>query len=170
MIQNQTKLSTSDHMTFLLLDYMTKSAVFTRPWTTCQSVITFQRRKFQKHDYKIDQSIEFSQSTTYTITQRCGFYLQVGRIISLSFSSVFPDSKIKSPSPRHRVTYSIHTHVVWSKANFSCQVMGSYGWYSMEKSTGDLLLGLKFVRLEILSTLLIDFLYENLGELRSRSL
>ena len=38
----------------------------------------------------------------------------------------------------------------------------------MEKLAGDLLLGLKFVRLEILSTF-IDFLYEELGELRSRS-
>ena len=34
---------------------------------TCQSVISFQRRKFQKHEYKIDQSIEFSQSTTYLV-------------------------------------------------------------------------------------------------------
>ena len=41
---------------------------------------------------------------------------------------------------------------------------------SMEKLAGDLLLGLKFVRLEILSTSFIDFLYEELGELRSRSL
>ena len=39
----------------------------------------------------------------------------------------------------------------------------------MEKLAGDLLLGLKFVRLEILSTKLIDFLYDKLGELRSRS-
>ena len=31
-------------------------------------------------------------------------------------------------------------------------------------------LGLKFVKLEILSTSFIDFLYEELGELRSRSL
>ena len=43
-------------------------------------------------------------------------------------------------------------------------------WYSMEKLAGDLLLGLKFVKLEILSTSFIDFLYEELGELRSRSL
>ena len=35
---------------------------------------------------------------------------------------------------------------------------------------GDLLLGLKFVKLEILSTSFIDFLYDKLGELRSRSL
>ena len=40
----------------------------------------------------------------------------------------------------------------------------------MEKLAGDLLLGLKFVKLEILSTSFIDFLYEELGELRSRSL
>ena len=40
--------STSDHMTFLLLDYMTKSAVFTRPVMMCQSVITFQRLNIQK--------------------------------------------------------------------------------------------------------------------------
>ena len=35
----------------------------------------------------------------------------------------------------------------------------------MEKLAGDLLLGLKFVRLEFLSTSFIDFLYEGLGEL-----
>ena len=63
-VQNQMKLSTSDHMTFLLLDYVTTSAVFTRAWTTCQTVITFQRRK---HVYKIDQSIEFAQRTTYWV-------------------------------------------------------------------------------------------------------
>ena len=40
----------------------------------------------------------------------------------------------------------------------------------MEKLTGDLLLRLKFVRLEILSASFIDFLYEDLGELRSASL
>ena len=40
----------------------------------------------------------------------------------------------------------------------------------MENLAGDLLLGLKFVKLEILSTSFIDFLYEELGELRSRSL
>ena len=39
-------------------------------------------------------------------------------------------------------------------------------WYSMEKLAGDLLLGLKFVKLEILSTSFIDFLYGKLGELR----
>ena len=48
--------------------------------------------------------------------------------------------------------------------------MSSYGWCSMEKLAGDLLLGLKFVKLEILSTSFIDFLYEELGELRLRSL
>ena len=40
----------------------------------------------------------------------------------------------------------------------------------MEKLAGDLLLGLKFVKLEILSTSSIDFLYDKLGELRSRAL
>ena len=40
----------------------------------------------------------------------------------------------------------------------------------MEKLAGDLVLGLKFVKLEILSTSFIDFLYDELGELRSRSL
>ena len=30
-------------------------------------LLQFQRRKFQKHDYKIDQPIEFSQSTTYWV-------------------------------------------------------------------------------------------------------
>ena len=39
----------------------------------------------------------------------------------------------------------------------------------MEKLAGDLLLGLKFVKLEILLTF-IDFLYDILGEFRSRSL
>ena len=40
----------------------------------------------------------------------------------------------------------------------------------MEKLARDLLLGLKFVKLEILSTSFIDFLYEyKLGELRLRS-
>ena len=40
----------------------------------------------------------------------------------------------------------------------------------MEKLDSDLLLGLKFVKLEILSTSFMDFLYDKLGELRSRSL
>ena len=40
----------------------------------------------------------------------------------------------------------------------------------MEKLAGDLLLGLQFVKLEILSTSFIDFLHDKLGELRSRSL
>ena len=40
----------------------------------------------------------------------------------------------------------------------------------MEKLAGDLLLGLKCVKLEILSTSFMGFLYEELGELRSRSL
>ena len=38
-----------------------------------------------------------------------------------------------------------------------------------EEIGSDLLLGLKFVKLEILSTSFIDFLFEELGELRSRS-
>ena len=40
----------------------------------------------------------------------------------------------------------------------------------MEKLEGDLLLELKFVKLETLSTSFIDLFYEELGELRSRSL
>ena len=40
----------------------------------------------------------------------------------------------------------------------------------MEKLAGDLLLGLQFVKLEILSTSFIDFLHDKLGELRSRYL
>ena len=40
----------------------------------------------------------------------------------------------------------------------------------LEKLAGDLLLELKFVRLEVLLTSFIDFLYEELGELRSKSL
>ena len=38
----------------------------------------------------------------------------------------------------------------------------------MEKLAGDLLLGLKFVKLEILSTSLIDFFGDKLGEFKSR--
>ena len=48
--------------------------------------------------------------------------------------------------------------------------MSSYGQCSMNKMTGDLLLGLNFVKLKILSTSIIDFLYDKLGELRSRFL
>ena len=48
--------------------------------------------------------------------------------------------------------------------------MASYGQYSKEKMDSNLLLGLEFVKLEILSTSFIDFLYDKLGELRSRSL
>ena len=40
----------------------------------------------------------------------------------------------------------------------------------MEKLAGDLLLGLKFVRLQILLTSFIDFLCDMLGEFGSRSL
>ena len=40
----------------------------------------------------------------------------------------------------------------------------------MEKLSGDLLLGLKFVELEILSISFIHFLYDKLGELRSKYL
>ena len=40
----------------------------------------------------------------------------------------------------------------------------------MEKLAGGLLLELKFARLEILSTSFIDFLHEELGDLRARSL
>ena len=54
--------------------------------------------------------------------------------------------------------------------NFSCLAMSSYGQCHMEKLAGDLWLGLKFVKLEILSTSFMDFLYDKLGELRSRSL
>ena len=44
--------------------------LFTGPWMAYQSVISFQRRKFQKHDYKIDQSIAFLQSTTCWVDER----------------------------------------------------------------------------------------------------
>ena len=40
----------------------------------------------------------------------------------------------------------------------------------MEKLVGDLLLELKFVKVEILSTSFIDFRYDKLGEIRLRSL
>ena len=44
------------------------------------------------------------------------------------------------------------------------------GTYSMEKLAGDLLLGLKFVKLDILSISFINFLQIKLGESRSRYL
>ena len=40
----------------------------------------------------------------------------------------------------------------------------------MEKLVGDIFLGLKFVKLEILTTSFIYFLHEELGESRARSL
>ena len=49
-------------------------------------------------------------------------------------------------------------------------LLSSYGQCSMEKLAGDLSLGLKFVKLEILSTSFMDFLYGELGEFKSRSL
>ena len=51
--------------------------------------------------------------------------------------------------------------------NFSFQFTASYVWYSKEKLAGYLLLGLKFVKLPILSTLFIYFVQSRLGELRS---
>ena len=42
----------------------------------------------------------------------------------------------------------------WSKANFSFQFMAGYVWYSMEKLAGDLLFGLKLMKLSIFSTLI----------------
>ena len=55
-----------------------------------------------------------------------------------------------------------------SKANFFFQFIASYVRYIMEKLAGDLLFGLKFVKLSILPTLFIHFVYHMLGELRSR--
>ena len=46
--------------------------------------------------------------------------------------------------------------------------LSSYWQCSMETLTGDLLLELKFVRLGILLTSFTDFLYDKLGQLRSR--
>ena len=46
---------------------------------------------------------------------------------------------------------------ILSKANFSFQFMTTYVWYSMEKLAGDLLLGLKLVKLSILPMLFIQF-------------
>ena len=45
-----------------------------------------------------------------------------------------------------------------------------YVWYSMENLAGDLLLGLKFVKLSILPTMFVHFVHGRLGELRSGSL
>ena len=44
-----------------------------------------------------------------------------------------------------------------SKANFSFQFMTSCVWYSMEKLAGNLLFGLKLVKLSVLSMLFIQF-------------
>ena len=57
-----------------------------------------------------------------------------------------------------------------SKTNFSFQFTASYVWYSMENLAGDLLFGLKFVKLSILPTFFIHFVEHRLGELRSRYL
>ena len=42
-----------------------------------------------------------------------------------------------------------------SKTNFSFQFIASYVWYSMESLAGDLMLGVKLVKLSILPTLSI---------------
>ena len=55
----------------------------------------------------------------------------------------------------------------WSTANFSFQFIASYVWYSMEKLADDLLFGLKFVKLSVLPTIFIHFVWGRLGELRS---
>ena len=57
-----------------------------------------------------------------------------------------------------------------SKTNFSIQFIASYVWYSMENLAGDVLLGLKLVKLSILPTLFIHFVKHGLGELSSRYL
>ena len=44
-----------------------------------------------------------------------------------------------------------------SNANFSFQFIASYVWYSMENLAGDLLFGLKLVKLSILPMLFIQF-------------
>ena len=56
----------------------------------------------------------------------------------------------------------------WSKANFSCHVMSSIEQCSMEKLAVDLLLGLKFVKLEIL--IIHNFCLWQTGRRSSRSL
>ena len=59
-------------------------------------------------------------------------------------------------------TTFIHTIRVQSrpKANFSLQFMARYVWYSMEKLAGDLLFGLKLVKLSILPMLFIQLFRE----------
>ena len=64
-------------------------------------------------------------------------------------------------------SYNVLTRTMWSKANFSFQLIASYVWYSMEELAGDLLFGLKLVKLSILPTLFIHFVQGRLGELRS---
>ena len=68
----------------------------------------------------------------------------------------FPGFKLNPLSPS-----------TWSNANFSFQFIVSYVWYIMENLAGDLLLGLKFVKLSILPSLFIHFVEGRLGELRS---
>ena len=57
---------------------------------------------------------------------------------------------------------------LWSAVIFSS--ISSYEKCNVKKLAGDLLLGLELVKVSVLPTQLIDFLYERLGELRSRSL
>ena len=82
-VQNQMKLSTSDRMTFLLPDHEWRVSL----------LLQFDRRKFQNHEYKIDQSIEFSQSATYwvgeldskspLVSRESDCYTLVGNILSV---------------------------------------------------------------------------------------
>ena len=62
-----------------------------------------------------------------------------------------------------------HLILFWNASIFF-QFIASYVCYSGEKLAGDLLFGLKFVKLSILPTLFIHFVWHSLGELRSRYL
>ena len=93
---------------FLLLDFVTKSAVFTSPWMTCQSVITFQRRKFQKHDYKIDQSIKVSQSTNFWVGEIGNNELHCAWLISIHTRG------LQSDETAHCVVSNISHLLLWT--------------------------------------------------------
>ena len=79
---------------------------------------------------------------------------------SLSIPSILPLNFVLLRA--FLVLFSIHFIAIslfpfWSKTDFSFLFMTTYVWYSMEKLGGDLLFGLKFVKLSTLPTLFIHF-------------
>ena len=64
-------------------------------------LLQFERRKFQKHDYKIDQSIEFSQSTTYWVGE-------LDNCIAAWLISIHLRGRLKSDETAHSAVSSIY--------------------------------------------------------------